>query len=141
MAEKITENDTPDQSSVSETKENPLRPSLAGSFPGMATGNINSLFSDNIFTTMDPTIRSSLPKVSHWSIAWSDLMMTMFILFLSMFVYQAAHKEFLVSDETEILGGKTIEALEIAGKDEASFPFAPIKQARPLVSSEKNKKS
>jgi chemotaxis protein MotB len=33
------------------------------------------------------------PRRLHWSIAWSDLMMTMFILFAVMFIYQAAHRE------------------------------------------------
>lgn len=45
--------------------------------------------SDALFF-MTPSNRSS-----HWSIAWSDLMMTMFILFLVMFMYKSAHKEFL----------------------------------------------
>lgn len=30
---------------------------------------------------------------THWSIAWSDLMMTMFILFAVMFIYQAANRD------------------------------------------------
>jgi len=34
-------------------------------------------------------------RSTHWSIAWSDLMMTMFILFMVMFIYKAADKEFL----------------------------------------------
>ncbi len=47
------------------------------------------------------------PRRVHWSIAWSDLMMTMFILFAVMFIYQAAHRELRygglgssISDET-----------------------------------------
>ena len=135
-----TENNIKQHQPVSETEPTAVRPSLSGSFPGIVTGNGNSLYRDPLFNLEDPTLRSALPKVSHWSIAWSDLMMTMFILFLSMFVYQAAHKEFLVSDEVEVLGGETIEAIEIAGKNEASFPFAPIKPARPLISDEKVKK-
>lgn len=38
------------------------------------------------------------PKTVHWSIAWSDLMMTMFILFLVMYVYQAANREFVIGE-------------------------------------------
>jgi chemotaxis protein MotB len=34
-------------------------------------------------------------RSTHWSIAWSDLMMTMFVLFMVMFIYKAADKEFL----------------------------------------------
>jgi chemotaxis protein MotB len=37
-------------------------------------------------------------KTTHWSIAWSDLMMTMFILFLVMYVYKDASKVFLSSE-------------------------------------------
>lgn len=38
------------------------------------------------------------PRRIHWSIAWSDLMMTMFILFAVMFIYQAAHRELRYGD-------------------------------------------
>ena len=92
-----------------------------------------SVFGSNVFLVDETAFRSSIPKVSHWSIAWSDLMMTMFILFLSMFVYQAAHKEFLVSDQPEVIGGTTTEALDILEDDKARFPFVPIEPARPLI--------
>jgi chemotaxis protein MotB len=36
-----------------------------------------------------------MPKTLHWSIPWSDLMMTMFILFAVMYIYQAANRPFL----------------------------------------------
>jgi len=39
-------------------------------------------------------------RSTHWSIAWSDLMMTMFILFMVMFIYKAADKEFLSGQYT-----------------------------------------
>lgn len=48
--------------------------------------------------------RLHMPRSTHWSIAWSDLMMTMFILFLVMYVYKDANKIFLSS---EGLGGDT----------------------------------
>lgn len=111
------------------------RPTLAGGFPGNIPGNDSPLFRESVFGVDESTFRSSLPKVTHWSIAWSDLMMTMFILFLSMFVYQAAHKEFLVSDEIEVIGGDTAEALEVGSLGEAVFPFVPIMPAPPLMTS------
>ena len=40
------------------------------------------VYCDDIFD------RLRMPRAPHWAVAWSDLMMTMFILFLSMFVYQ-----------------------------------------------------
>ncbi len=81
---------------------------------------------DNIFT-------SSMPRASHWSIAWSDLMMTMFVLFLSMFAYQTAHQEFLVKKTPEIIGGDTTEALQSVDSSGASFPFVPIHPGLPLI--------
>ena len=116
-----------------------MRPSLSNGFPGIDTTS-PTLLKDSIFSVEEPLSRSALPKVTHWSIAWSDLMMTMFILFLSMFVYQAAHKEFLVSDEIEVIGGDSIEAVELADKGQAAFPFVPIKPGRPMVSNETVKK-
>jgi chemotaxis protein MotB len=81
---------------------------------------------DNIFPT-------NLPRPSHWSVAWSDLMMTMFVLFLSMYVYQAANEEFLHQGKPEVLGGDTTEALQTVDSSGASFPFAPIHPGLPLV--------
>lgn len=42
--------------------------------------------------------RSTLPKKVHWSVPWSDLMMTMFILFVVMYIYHAQEKEYLSPD-------------------------------------------
>ena len=42
-------------------------------------------------------------KSSHWSVSWSDLMMTMFVLFAVLYVYQAANKDLQASSlETKI---------------------------------------
>lgn len=43
-----------------------------------------------------------MPRPVHWSVGWSDLMMTMFIFFLVLYVYKDANKIFLSS---EGLGG------------------------------------
>jgi chemotaxis protein MotB len=60
-------------------------------------------------------------------------MMTMFILFLSLFVYQAAHKDLLVSDTPEVIAGRTVDAIEIEERGKASFPFTVIKPAAPFM--------
>lgn len=86
-----------------------------------------------VFRIDDSSFTSSQPRATHWSIAWSDLMMTMFILFLTMFVYQAANQEFLGKKEPEILGGDTTEALESMDASDAAFPFAPIHPGLPLM--------
>jgi len=96
--------------------------------------NIDRRFPSNtVFHIDDNTFTSSLPRASHWSIAWSDLMMTMFILFLSMFVYQTAHQDFLLKKTPEIIGGDTTEALQTLDSSGASFPFAPIHPGLPLI--------
>jgi len=77
----------------------------------------------------------SLPRTTHWSVAWSDLMMTMFILFLVMYVYQLANEDFLQHKEPEIIGGDTTEALESIDESGAAFPFAPIHPGIPLMTS------
>lgn len=84
-----------------------------------------------LFSGSEKLFSTVLPRTTHWSVAWSDLMMTMFVLFLSMFVYQAAHKDFLVSDEMGIIGGETTEALDIT--TDGQFPFSPIKPGMPLA--------
>lgn len=90
----------------------------------------------SVFNIDQSSLRRRSERNSHWSIAWSDLMMTMFILFLSLFVYQAAHKDFLISDKREVLVGETATAMEVAKKNEASLPFAVIKPAAPFIASE-----
>ncbi len=89
--------------------------------------------SNTVFHIDDNTFTSSLPRGSHWSIAWSDLMMTMFVLFLSMFAYQTANQEFLLKKTPEIIGGDTTEALQSLDSSGASFPFAPIHPGLPLI--------
>jgi len=37
----------------------------------------------------------TMPKKVHWSVPWSDLMMTMFILFVVLYIYHSSEKEFL----------------------------------------------
>lgn len=91
----------------------------------------------NIYEIDQSAIRPRSGKTSHWSVAWSDLMMTMFILFLSLFVYQAAHKDFLISDKKEIIGGETVAAMEVAKKKEATLPFPVIKPPSPFITAGK----
>ena len=86
-----------------------------------------------LYQVEDPTLRPSSSRSAHWSIAWSDLMMTMFILFLSLFVYQAAHKDFLSSDTPEVVAGRAVEAIEVEERGQASFPFTVIHPAAPLM--------
>ncbi len=117
--------------------ENNNRNSPPGSYKyGRRTKFINMerrIRSHTVFHFDEFTSRSSLPRPTHWSVAWSDLMMTMFILFLAMFVYQSANEQFLGKKKPEILGGDTTEALDSMDASGASFPFIPIKPGLPLI--------
>lgn len=88
---------------------------------------------NTVFPVDETSFISSMPSPTHWSVAWSDLMMTMFILFVVMFAYQAAHREFLVDDELDVVGGDTTEALDISEEGRAALPFVPIKPGLPLI--------
>ncbi|BHH83822.1 OmpA family protein [Desulforhopalus sp. 52FAK] len=89
--------------------------------------------SNTVFHVDDTPFQSTTPAATHWSVAWSDLMMTMFVLFLSMFVYQMAHDDFLEPIRQEVIGGDTTEALQSTDASGASFPFAPISPSLPLM--------
>ena len=76
------------------------------------------------FVIEDSFFRSRTPRPVHWSIAWSDLMMTMFILFLTLFVYQLANREFLDQESVEVVAGTTISIPPLSS--ETPLPFHPI---------------
>ena len=44
--------------------------------------------------------RMRMPRAPYWSVAWSDLMMTMFILFVVLFIYQGAHPDLFNQEKT-----------------------------------------
>lgn len=89
--------------------------------------------SNSVFLVDDDIFTSSMPRPTHWSVAWSDLMMTMFVLFLVMFVYQTAHQDFLQEKKPEIIGGDTTEALQTLDSSGTSLPFSPIHPGLPLM--------
>ncbi len=122
--------DTPDHPLEQESTENTTEPEfVAPPSPALQQFQVNS------FIIEDSFYRSRLPKATHWSVVWSDLMMTMFILFLCMFVYQAAHKDFLVSTTPEIIGGSTMDAIDADGFQDLIVPIVPLSRTAPLISS------
>ncbi len=131
----IQQTDTPDLPPEQESVENPAESEFVAPPPlSMQQFQVNS------FIIEDSFYRSRLPKATHWSVAWSDLMMTMFILFLCMFVYQAAHKDFLVSTTPEIIGGSTMDAIADDAFQDLIVPIVPLSHTAPLVSSGKIRK-
>jgi chemotaxis protein MotB len=57
-----------------------------------STGLTTSIGGEDFFSNR------TMPKKVHWSVPWSDLMMTMFILFVVMYIYHSEKKEFLAPD-------------------------------------------
>ena len=53
------------------------------------------LLSYRVFPEAESFLRQRASAKGQWAVVWSDLMMTMFILFVVLFAYQAAHREFL----------------------------------------------
>ena len=67
--------------------------------PEMTTTVISDQVSDLSLSRGDDLFSNrTMPKRVHWSVPWSDLMMTMFILFVVMYIYHSAKKEFLSPD-------------------------------------------
>ncbi len=88
---------------------------------------------DTVFLVDDTPFRSSMPRPTHWSIAWSDLMMTMFVLFLSLFVYKTANQDFINPDRMEVVGGSVGEAIDSSTFENNGYPFEPIGPGLPLI--------
>lgn len=88
-----------------------------------ADKNHQPINSHPVFVVDDTFFRSRTPKSPHWSIAWADLMMTMFVLFLTLFVYQLAHREFLSKETPEVIAGTVIP---IPQQPSTPLPFYPI---------------
>ncbi|MGV1101021.1 OmpA/MotB family protein [Thiovibrio sp. JS02] len=71
-----------------------------------------------VFVIDDTFRRGHMPRSPHWSVPWSDLMMTMFIFFVVLYVYQQAHKEFLSPEGLGGEGGSQLASrvMETAGR-------------------------
>ena len=89
--------------------------------------------SNSVFLVDDPTFSSEMPIPTHWSVGWSDLMMTMFVLFFALYAYQAANEDFLNKKKPELIGGDTTEALQTNNVSKPTLPFAPIHPGVPLM--------
>lgn len=86
-----------------------------------------------VFNIEESNFISSTPRPTHWSIAWSDLMMTMFILFFSLYTYKAAKMGFLDPEGSEIIGGATTEALQVLEDTGATLPLEDLTRPRPRL--------
>ncbi|MCL2458164.1 MAG: OmpA family protein, partial [Desulfobulbus sp.] len=66
------------------------------------------------------------PRPVHWSIAWSDLMMTMFILFLTLFAHLRTHQEIVSHGKANKVADETVPVN--AGPSKSNLLFHPITQ-------------
>ena len=80
-----------------------------------------------VFVIEDSFSRSRNPsRPVHWSIAWADLMMTMFILFLVLFAHLHTHQNILAHGKPNKIADETIPVHADAAK--SSLIFHPISQ-------------
>jgi chemotaxis protein MotB len=111
-----TKEDQP-QKAVSASTE-PLPPALAPEW--RQTTQPVFVVEDSFFRSRNP------PRPVHWSIAWSDLMMTMFILFLVLFAHLRTHQEILAHGQPNKIADETIPVH--ADDAKPSLIFHPISQ-------------
>lgn len=91
--------------------------------------------SQPVFVVEDSFYRSRTPpRPVHWSIAWSDLMMTMFVLFLTLFVHQRTHQEILAHGKPNKVADETVPVQ--AKEEKSALVFHPITQEVTLKTSE-----
>ena len=98
-----------------------------------------STHGNTVFVVDDISYTADMPIPLHWSVGWADLMMIMFVLFLSLYAYQVANQEFLSKGQKEIIGGDTTEALQTLDSSKATLPFSPIRPGLPLIAAGKIK--
>lgn len=83
--------------------------------------------SQPVFVVEDSFYRSRTPpRPVHWSIAWSDLMMTMFILFLVLFAHLRTHHEILAHGTPNKVADETMPVQVEDAKN--TLVFHPISQ-------------
>jgi chemotaxis protein MotB len=119
-----------------------IRANLADNQPASHRVEIDrrlSSCSNVVFPVDDVAFPAVMPRPSHWSVVWSDLMMTMFILFLVMYAYQQGNEQFLEKKKPEVIGGDTTEALQTVDSSGAVMPFSPIRKGPPLMTAGKIK--
>jgi len=88
-------------------------------------------FEQPVYLTDDIFSSEQTRRSIHWSVAWSDLMMTMFIFFVVLYAYSVAHREFLTgeglgSDIGSSVGTGAIGAGGGGGIGEATIPALEI---------------
>jgi chemotaxis protein MotB len=116
----------PAQQTASQTGEEPNSAAPAKPEPSTFAHDWHPT-SQPVFVIDDSFYRSRTPpRPVHWSIAWSDLMMTMFILFLTLFAHQRSHLDVLAHGKPNTIADETIPVQ--ADEAKSSLVFHPISQ-------------
>ena len=111
---------------LTSTDEKPAQDNLQVEQPPLAPTGDWQQMAQPVFVVEDSFYRSRIPRLAHWSIAWSDLMMTMFILFLTLFVHQRTHQDILAHGKPNKIADETIPVQ--AEQGHSSLVFHPISQ-------------
>jgi flagellar motor protein MotB len=83
---------------------------------------------ESVFPVEDSFASAGMPPASHWSVGWADLMMTMFILFLVLYVHQGEKEYSMAPEKGEVIAGDTALA-----ESPATPAFPKITDGAPLV--------
>ncbi|MFH0730451.1 MAG: OmpA family protein [Pseudomonadota bacterium] len=78
------------------------------------TGNVTTGLATGAFDCFSmqgeqSVFRSRTPRQVHWSVVWSDIMMTMFIMFAVLYIYQAANRDFHYGESMKAQSAKAKE--------------------------------
>jgi chemotaxis protein MotB len=109
-------------------KDFTLSPSFPVSDADASEPNPDSVLFPDGAESLDPFLRPAQPRSMHWSVAWSDLMMTMFIFFVVMFIYQSAHREFGLGRQSRDAGVRSGNQATINGTLASAIPLADPKE-------------
>ncbi|OGR00101.1 MAG: hypothetical protein A2511_06325 [Deltaproteobacteria bacterium RIFOXYD12_FULL_50_9] len=83
-----------------------------------------------VYDESDSFYRHDMPGRFHWSVVWADLMMTMFIFFAVLYMFQAGHRKIFDGNAGGapglVGGGGPGPTVPIAGSGGATGPVDPI---------------
>lgn len=91
------------QATLRKVEPLPGEPSPLPALPNMRNAGSNDMFALTDAAVLshrfDIMSRETVPRSSGWAIAWSDLMMTMFVMFAALYIFQMPKKVPVLSDE------------------------------------------
>ena len=120
-------------------RKKPGRTALVQTRPPALASDRQQFSQPPVFVVDDSFYRSRTPaRPVHWSIAWSDLMMTMFILFLTLFAHLRTHQDIRAHGNPNKIADETIPVQ--ADDTKSSLVFHPISQEVSRKTTDKTQK-